>query len=141
MPAPPDRCFDLSLSVDAHVASMGQAGERAVGGVTSGVMNAGDEVTWEARHFGRWFTMTSRISEYDRPYRFVDEQVAGPFNCWWHEHHFDPDGTSTVMTDIVVFESPAGILGRLGNRLYLTRYMTGLLVRRNAWLRSAIVRH
>ena len=43
--AEPERAFDLSLSVDAHVASMG-AGERAVAGVTSGQLGPGDSVTW-----------------------------------------------------------------------------------------------
>jgi hypothetical protein len=42
-------CFDLSLSVDAHTASMSQSGEQAIGGITSGVMNLGDTVTWPAR--------------------------------------------------------------------------------------------
>ena len=34
--APAADCFGLSLSVDAHTASMGPSGEQAVAGVTSG---------------------------------------------------------------------------------------------------------
>lgn len=77
--APPAACFDLSLSVDAHTGSMAASGERAVAGVTSGVMKLGDTVTWRARHFGIAFRMTSAITEYQRPARFVDEQQRGPF--------------------------------------------------------------
>jgi hypothetical protein len=73
-----ERCFELSLSVDAHRESMARSGERAVAGVTSGVMRQGDTVTWRARHFGLPFHLTSRISEYSEPTRFVDEQVKGP---------------------------------------------------------------
>jgi hypothetical protein len=58
-------CFDLSLSVDAHTASMRASGERAVSGVTSGALKLGDTVTWRARHFGIVFRMTSAITEYD----------------------------------------------------------------------------
>lgn len=36
IPAPPQQCFELSLSVHAHTASMNASSERAVGGVTSG---------------------------------------------------------------------------------------------------------
>ena len=127
-------CFDLSLSVDAHTSSMTDSGERIVSGVRSGAMTLGDTVTWRARHFGIPFTMTSRISEYEAPTRFVDEQVSGPFARWWHEHTFEEQGDLTVMTDDVVFASPLGYLGRLVDKAVLTSYMTRLLKRRNAWL-------
>src|SRR6266487_7011670 len=99
--APIGDCFDLSLSVDAHRASMSQSGERAIGGVTSGVMKLGDTVTWRARHFGIPVRMTSAITEYERPVRFVDEQQRGPFERWRHEHIFTAvdDGTKTLMVD------------------------------------------
>jgi hypothetical protein len=58
--APAGACFDLSLS-----------------GVTVGVMKLGDTVTWQARHFGIPFRMTSAITEYEHPGRFVDEQLRG----------------------------------------------------------------
>ncbi|MFJ9388472.1 hypothetical protein ACIRON_06625 [Nocardioides sp. NPDC101246] len=77
------------------------------------------------------------ISEYDAPHRFVDEQQSGPFRRWWHEHRFEPATGGTLMTDVVEFVAPAGVVGRLANVLVLTRYMTKLLERRNAWLKNA----
>jgi ligand-binding SRPBCC domain-containing protein len=138
IPAPPVRCFELSLSVDAHESSMSASGERAVAGVTSGFMRLDDSVTWKARHFGVLITMTSVISEYDAPHRFVDEQQSGPFRQWWHEHRFEPVAGGTLMTDVVEFEAPAGAVGRLVNVLVLTRYMRKLLERRNAWLKDSL---
>ncbi|GAA1153378.1 hypothetical protein GCM10009583_24310 [Ornithinicoccus hortensis] len=82
--------------------------------------------------------MTSVISEYEAPHRFVDEQVSGPFRRWWHEHRFSATAEGTRMTDIVEFESPAGPLGRAVNSLVLTQYMTKLLRQRNAWLLEAL---
>jgi ligand-binding SRPBCC domain-containing protein len=99
-------------------------------------MRLGDSVTWKARHFGLPITMTSVISEYDAPHRFVDEQRSGPFRRWWHEHRFESTGDGTLMTDVVEFESPSGPVGRLVNALVLARYMTNLLEQRNAWLAS-----
>jgi ligand-binding SRPBCC domain-containing protein len=136
--ATPAECFALSLSVDAHTASMREAGERAVGGVTTGIMGPGDVVTWRARHFGIPFTMTSRISEHEPPHRFVDEQVAGPFRRWWHEHRFEEIPGGTRMTDRAVFQSPAGPVGRAVDRAVLERYMTRLLRRRNDWLAAEL---
>jgi ligand-binding SRPBCC domain-containing protein len=138
LPASPERCFWLSLSVDAHTASMSRSGERIVGGVSSGPMGLGDRVTWRARHFGVPFTMTSAITDLVEPARFVDEQQSGPFRRWWHEHRFEADGPGTRMTDVVQFQSPAGVLGRLVDRLLLTRYLTGLLEERNRWLAAAL---
>jgi hypothetical protein len=45
--APLAVCFDVARSVDAHIESARTTGERAVGGVTSGLLNLGDEVTWQ----------------------------------------------------------------------------------------------
>jgi ligand-binding SRPBCC domain-containing protein len=137
--APIGDCFELSLSVDAHTASMRASGERVVSGVTSGIMKIGDTVTWRARHFGIVFRMTSAITEYEYPCRFVDEQLRGPFRRWWHEHTFTSkaDG-ETVMTDVVEFQSPLGPLGSLADRLVLDRYMPYLLGKRNTWLKATL---
>jgi ligand-binding SRPBCC domain-containing protein len=137
--APVTACFDLSLSVDAHANSMAASGERAVAGVMSGAMTLGDSVTWRARHFGIPFRMTSAITEYERPERFVDEQQRGPFQRWWHEHTFtalSPD--QTLMIDRVEFRSPLGPIGLLADVSVLDRYMTNLLRQRNDWLKSTL---
>jgi len=60
--APIERCFDLARSIDLHVESMKHTGEKAVAGVTSGLIGLGQEVTWEARHFTVRQRLTSRIT-------------------------------------------------------------------------------
>ena len=117
---------------------MGRSKERAVAGVTEGEMTLGDSVTWQATHFGVPFRMTSTITDYDRPHRFVDEQAQGPFREWWHEHTFVEQGESTLMTDVVRFSAPLGPLGRLVERLVLRSYVRRLLETRNAWLQSEL---
>ena len=138
--APREACFALSLSVDAHTSSMRRSSEQIVAGVRQGEMSAGETVTWRARHFGVPWRMTSLISAYERPARFVDEQTAGPFRSWWHEHRFEETPTGTTMIDEVEFSSPLGILGRFANWLVLERYMTRLLTERNRWLREELER-
>src|SRR5262249_22735682 len=124
-------CFDLSRSIDVHVASTAHTEERAVAGVTSGLMGLGDEVTWEAVHLGVRQRLTSRITEFDRPRRFVDEMVRGAFARFRHEHEFRAIGEVTRMLDIFDFTSPLGILGRLADAVFLERYVLRLLERRN----------
>ncbi|MEV0319826.1 SRPBCC family protein [Streptomyces sp. NPDC050658] len=130
--APPELVFDISLDVDVHTASMAASGERIVGGVEAGGMRLGESVTWRARHFGVQWRMTSRITAFDRPGYFVDEQVSGPFARWHHAHHFEPDGRGgTVMRDVIEFAAPLGPLGRLAEWTALNRYMPHLIRSRN----------
>lgn len=137
LPLPPEAAFDLSLSIDAHLGSMAESRERAVAGVTSGVIVGGEFVTWRARHFGVTWTMTSEITEWCRPHRFVDEQAHGPFKSFWHEHLFTPLDRGTQLRDRVRFEAPLGVLGRLAERLVLERYMPRLIDVRNEYLVAA----
>jgi ligand-binding SRPBCC domain-containing protein len=134
--APVERVFDLSLSIDAHVASMAHSREQAVAGVTAGTIRLGEEVTWRATHFGLPFTMTSKIVELDRPTFFVDEQTTGPFRRFRHEHRFQPDGDGTIMTDEIAFAAPFGPIGHAVERMGLTRYLVRLIRTRNEFLKA-----
>ncbi|HVG31727.1 MAG TPA: SRPBCC family protein [Pyrinomonadaceae bacterium] len=133
--APIELCFDLARSVDVHMASTNHTGERAVSGVTSGMMNLNDEVTWEAKHFYVRQRLTSRITAMERPRMFVDEMQRGAFKRWHHLHTFEPRNGGTLMLDEVDYESPLGILGLIADRLFLEKYMTRLLVVRNAHIK------
>jgi ligand-binding SRPBCC domain-containing protein len=140
--APAERCFDLSVDVDVHQASVPATLERAVGGTTSGRMGLGDQVTWEARHLGKLQRLTSQITAFDRPHRFVDEMVSGAFKSFRHEHIFEPSGDATLMVDVFDYESPLGPFGRLADVLFLRRYMAALLETRNRHLKAlAELRH
>lgn len=141
--AAPERAFELSRSIDAHLGSMADTGEQAVGGVTSGLIGLGETVTWRARHFGVVWTMTSRVTALDEPRTFTDEQVWGPFAEFRHVHVFEPlerpggrDGT--LMIDHVEFAAPLGPLGLIAERVALTRHLRRLIESRNAWLANAL---
>jgi ligand-binding SRPBCC domain-containing protein len=126
-----ERCFDLSRSIDMHMRSTTRTGERAIGGVTAGLIGLGEEVTWSARHFGIRQELTSRITAYDRPRYFRDSMVRGAFKRFDHDHYFERDGDWTIMRDVFNFTPPLGILGGIANTLFLTRYMRRFLDERN----------
>ncbi|MGZ3755112.1 MAG: SRPBCC family protein [Mucilaginibacter sp.] len=135
--APIERCFDLARSIDLHIESTKQTGEQAIAGRTTGLIQLGESVTWRARHFGIWQTLTSKITELDYPNHFTDEMVSGAFKSFRHEHYFYAIHNQTVMKDIFCFESPAGWLGELFNFLVLGRYMQRLLEKRNQVIKDA----
>jgi ligand-binding SRPBCC domain-containing protein len=134
--APIERCFDLARSIDLHTTSTAQTSERAVAGVTSGLIGEGEEVTWRARHFGIMQHLTSRIESLERPRYFVDRMQRGAFKSMVHRHIFEPRGAGTLMRDELEFEAPLGFLGRIFSALVLTGYMRRFLRSRNAVLKS-----
>jgi ligand-binding SRPBCC domain-containing protein len=129
--APPERCFDLSRSVELHLEAAAATSERAIDGVTSGLLGEGDIVTWEARHLGRRRRLTVRISAYDRPRFFRDEQVRGPFRRFVHDHFFEPQDEGTLMRDVMEVASGFPLLDRLLVAPHLRRF----LLRRNELIR------
>ena len=128
--------FDLARSIDLHTTSMEHTNERAIAGRTSGLIELGETVTWRARHFGVYQTLTAVITEMDRPHYFVDEMQQGIFARFRHRHSFVRQGERTVMTDEFDYTAPLGLLGRLADWLFLTRYMRRLLQRRNDTIRE-----
>jgi ligand-binding SRPBCC domain-containing protein len=52
---------------------------------------------------------------------FVDEQRKGPYRIWHHEHHFKEIPNGVEMSDIVSYEIPLGILGRLAHPLVVQK--------------------
>lgn len=55
-----------------------------------------------------WVTEITHVQ--DRAF-FVDEQRAGPYSFWHHQHHFQAVTEGTAMHDIVHFAVPFGVLG------------------------------
>ena len=125
--APLEVVFDLSVDLDAHQASLARSKERVIGRI-----GLGEEVTWRAWHFGIPFAMTSRITELDRPRRFVDEQARGPFRSFRYEHLFARRDNRTVMTDRVQFKAPVGVIGFAVERVLLEWYLRRLIAARGA---------
>src|SRR5438093_4104776 len=90
--APRERCFDLARSIDLHLISTQGTGEKAIAGVTAGLIGLGEEVAWQGRHLGFRVTHRSRITQYRRPDYFQDRMVAGRFRYFCHDHYFEKTG-------------------------------------------------
>ncbi|RYE17303.1 MAG: cell division protein, partial [Sphingobacteriales bacterium] len=122
--------------IDLHIISTHHTGEQAIAGITGGLIELGQTVTWRAKHFGIWQTLTSTITEFDRPNKFTDEMVKGAFKSFKHQHIFKEANGQTLMTDIFTYETPFGIAGRIFSYLVLKQYMTNLLVKRNEVIKT-----
>ncbi|WP_323743447.1 SRPBCC family protein [Agreia pratensis] len=129
--------FDLARSIESHTRSQAASGEKAVAGVTDGLIGLGQDVTWSARHFGIVFRLTSTVTEFDAPHRFVDEQTRGPFASFRHEHRFEPSEGGSVMIDRLEFAAPFGPLGRIVEKVALAPYLRRLIEERGRFLAAS----
>lgn len=130
--------FDLSRDIDLHQKSTFKTGEKAIAGKTSGLIELGETVTWRAKHLGFYQTHTSKITEMEKPNKFTDVMLKGRFKSFKHQHIFKQEGKNTIMTDILEFESPFGIIGKLFNRFFLKNYMRNFLLERNAMIKKIV---
>jgi len=116
---------------------MSRSGEKAIAGRMTGMLGPEEEVTWRARHFGVVHLHRSRITAFKRPDYFRDSMVTGRFKRFEHDHFFAPSTTGgTRMRDVVEFESPFGVLGKLVDRLLMARYLATLITERNRVIRA-----
>lgn len=129
-------CFDLSCSVDLHLLSTVKTNEKAIAGVTSGLVKLNDYITWEATHFGIRQQLTSKITAYNRPNNFEDKQIKGAFKYFTHTHSFKQIDAYVIMTDAFDFSSPYGIVGKLFDKLILTNYLKQFLLERNQLIKE-----
>ena len=142
--ASPEACFDLARDVEFHARSLAATGERVVESPRDRtLLEMGDSVTFEGRHFGVRQRHRARITAFDRPRHFRDEMIAGAFRAFIHDHDFAPEASGdpacngTRMTDVVRFEAPFGPLGWVVSRVVLRPYLARLLTARAEEIRRA----
>lgn len=128
--------FDASRNIDIHQESASPTKEKAIAGVTSGLINLNETVTWQGKHFGFYLTHKSRITKMNLYDYFVDEMEEGKFKSFKHEHFFEEENGITLMKDKLQYETPFGIFGKLFDILFLEKHLTQFLLERNKILKE-----
>ncbi|MCD0473565.1 SRPBCC family protein [Flavobacterium sp. EDS] len=134
--APKQIVFDNSRDIDVHLRSASKSNEKAIAGVTTGLISYNETVTWRGKHFGFYLTHKSRITAINFYDYFVDEMVEGKFKSFKHEHFFEEENRQTIMTDKLQYETPFGILGQLFDDLFLKKHLIQFLLERNKILKE-----
>jgi len=135
--APIELCFDLSLNVELHQQSTSKTKEFVLEGRKKGIFEEGEVVTWRAKHFGIWQNLTGKIVKVESPNYFIDEMLKGAFKSLKHLHTFEYKDGVTIMKDVLEYETPYGIFGKMFDKLILTNYMKNFLKERNSFLKKA----
>ena len=80
-----------------------------------------------------WVTEITHVK--DKEY-FVDEQRIGPYTMWHHEHKIEPIAGGIMMTDIVTYQPPMGILGAIANTLFIKKQLEEIFCYRTVALEN-----
>jgi ligand-binding SRPBCC domain-containing protein len=134
--APIETIFNTNRNIDIHQQSASKTKEIAIAGITSGLINKKETVTWKGKHFGVYLTHQSLISEMIFPTYFVDEQLKGKFKSFKHQHFFEQKENYVEVTDILEYETPFGIFGQLFDKLLLKKHLTNFIIHRNTVLKN-----
>jgi len=80
-------------------------------------MRVGAEIAYRLRLWGVPFRWRTRVTGWDPPHGFVDEEIRGPFALWRHTHVFraTPDGAGTTMDDQVEYALPLAPVGEVAH--------------------------
>jgi ligand-binding SRPBCC domain-containing protein len=130
--APVGTCFQLSLSIDLELEAAKTHCLRAVGGVTSGFITAGQRVKWNTNQFGITVSHLTEITGFQEPVFFQDSMIEGVFKSFQHDHVFRPLGpNATEMRDSLRFSMPFWLMGAISERFVMRSRMLQLLQLRN----------
>ncbi|AWG21343.1 cell division protein [Flavobacterium faecale] len=133
--APIEVVFDHARNIDTHQKSASKTSEVAIAGTMHGLINKGETVTWRGKHFGFFLQHQSIISQMELHSYFVDEQLKGHFKTFKHQHFFEEIDGQTIMKDVMQYETPYGIFGRVFDKLALKQHLTKFLIERNKVLK------
>ena len=78
------------------------------------------------------FGWQTRITRWNPPHRFVDEQLRGPYKLWIHTHSFSEEKGSTTIADEVRYQLPLWPLGEVAHPLVRTQLQRIFLYREEA---------
>ena len=129
--APIERVFDLSRHLAIYKLAINTKKEKFSAVAASNLISNGETITIQAKHFGKTRLVTAKVIEFQKPSSFVQEQVKGDLLHFKHEHHFKRVDNGTIMIDMIDFDGPRDVIGKVIGKVYLKKYLEKFINMRN----------
>jgi ligand-binding SRPBCC domain-containing protein len=134
--APAERVFDLSRHIALYKVIFQSRKEKLTSGAESTLIGKNETITIIAKHAGRSRMTMMKVTAFQRPLLFTEEQVKGDLESYKHEHHFKQIENGTIVIDILEFGIPKDIIGKIFGKVYFKKYLEEILRKRNELIRS-----
>lgn len=134
--APAARVFDLSRNLSIYRKIFKQGAEQFSSTAGGNLLNQGDTILINAKHLGKIRSVTLKITAYNKPWFYTEEQIRGDLFSYKHEHHFKEAENGAIMIDIIEYEYPRDMIGKLLGKLYMKKYMEELVNTRNRLIKD-----
>jgi ligand-binding SRPBCC domain-containing protein len=134
--APVERVFDLSRHIALYKLIFQSRKEKLSSGAASTLVGKNETITIIAKHAGKSRMSMQKITTFQRPTLFVEEQVKGDLQSYKHEHHFKAVQNGTIVIDILEFGIPKDIIGKIFGKVYFKKYLEELLRKRTELIRN-----
>ena len=85
-----------------------------------------------------WRTL---ITSFEPPFRFVDEQIKGPYVIWHHRHRFKDINGGTMIQDTIRYAIPLGIIGRFLNFIWIQKDLKDIFAYRKIIISNKFEKH
>lgn len=86
----------------------------------------GAEVELKVGRFGISMPFHVLIEDIQDMVSFRDRQTNGPFTVWIHTHRFEDHAEGTVLTDVIEYDLPYGLFGKLADDVIVSRELNKL---------------
>ena len=134
--APVERVYDLSRHVALYRLLFQNRKESFSSGAAGSLLTRNETVSIVVKHAGKSRMMMIKITDLKRPQSFTEVQVKGDLENFKHEHHFKPVDNGTILIDMIDFEGPRDVIGKLIGRFYLKDYLERFLQKRNTLIQQ-----
>jgi|TARA_B100000953_G_scaffold65793_1_gene52623 hypothetical protein len=104
-------------------------------------MDKGTVIDYTIRLFGIQVHWRALITRYDPPHEFIDEQIKGPYNFWYHTHKFKEVEGGVEISDRVNYSIPMGVFGQVLHFLWIKRDLEKIFSHRKRIIDNIFVKN
>jgi ligand-binding SRPBCC domain-containing protein len=99
-------------------------------------MEKGSLIDYTISLFGISIHWRTLITDYEPPFRFVDQQIKGPYAFWHHTHTFQSVEGGVEIIDSVKYSLPFGWLGILAHSIWVRNNLERIFEHRKAVIQN-----
>lgn len=102
-------------------------------------MKAEEEYQLRVTRYGISMLWGVMIEDFKPNEEFRDRQTYGPFALWVHTHKFEDHGPGTLLTDLIEYDVPFGLIGKLADDIIIRRELQKIFRHRHEKLQSLLL--